>query len=562
MAGMRLRLRRAAPPPAARPSLPEGWHRPRWSGRGTGIGTLDGGARALVDPAGLVSPAGRTWSLDWWVGAEDRWRLPADEVAVRQRLVGSAPVVETRLRVPSGDAVHRAYAARTLAGHDVLVVEVENASKVPFAVALALRPVTTDATGSVERLQLHGDRLEVDGETALLLPRAPGRAALGAGAGGDVTDLVLDGRAGEVAGLAPVACTDGLANGALLFPLAHTATLRVVLPLGGPDVAPGEVPGPDDVASGWARQVSVGARVELPDRRLRDAVAASARHLLLASPSAEVAEALDLLGLRDAATVALDAAVRADARRPGALLRALGRHGDLTPLAPPATPAHDLVARTADVDLPLVVAEAVAGLARTDAADRAVGHAALPSVARLLTRLGEDRAAADVEALAQRAADDADERDVEAALSALLRDASGTWTWAGPAGPHDPAVNAAAVSLVRDLLVAEGDRTLALSPVVPEPWLGQGWEVHDLPTRHGALSFAVRWHGERPALLWELVPTGTEPVALTAPGLDPGFRTADPTGEALLAPVALPEREPRRGLTMPVAIEPLHRRSS
>src|SRR5690606_2112173 len=233
----------------------------------------------------------------------DRWRLPADEVAVRQRLVGSAPVVETRLRVPSGDAVHRAYAARTLAGHDVLVVEVENASKVPFAVALALRPVTTDATGSVERLQLHGDRLEVDGETALLLPRAPGRAALGAGAGGDVTDLVLDGRAGEVAGLAPVACTDGLANGALLFPLAHTATLRVVLPLGGPDVAPGEVPGPDDVASGWARQVSVGARVELPDRRLRDAVAASARHLLLASPSAEVAEALDLLGLRDAATV-------------------------------------------------------------------------------------------------------------------------------------------------------------------------------------------------------------------------------------------------------------------
>lgn len=562
MARMRLRLRRAASSPAARPPLPDGWHRPRWSGRGTTIGTLDGGARALVDPAGLVSPAGRTWSLDWWIGAEDRWRLPAEEVAVRQRLVGSAPVVETRLRVPSGDAVHRAWAARTLDGHDVLVVEVHNDSKVPFAVALALRPVTAEGVGAIERLRLQGDQLEADGEVALVAPRAPGRAALGTGSDGDVTDLVLDGRAGEDADLAPVTCGEGLANGALLFPLAHTATLRVVLPLGGPPVRPADVPGPDDVASGWARQASVGARVELPDRRLRDAVAASARHLLLAPPSAEVAEALDLLGLRAAATTALDGALRAGRDRPGALLRALGRHGDLAPPEPPASPALDLLARVAGhVDLPLVVAEAVAVLARTDDADRAAGHGALPAVARLLARIGEPRAADDVEALAARVGLP-EATGPEEPLAALLREASGTWTWAGPAGPHDPAVNAAAVSLVRDLLVAEGDRTLALSPVVPEPWLGQGWEVHDLPTRHGRLSFAVRWHGERPALLWELEPAGAAPVELTAPGLDPGFRTADASGDALLAPVALPERAPRRGLTMPVAIEPLHRRSS
>ena len=35
-------------------------------------------------------------------------------------------------------------------------------------------------------------------------------------------------------------------------------------------------------------------------------------------------------------------------------------------------------------------------------------------------------------------------------------------------------------------------------------WLGQAIEVHRAPTHAGELSFAVRWHGARPALLWEL----------------------------------------------------------
>ena len=34
---------------------------------------------------------GRGWSLDWWIGAEDRWHLPAEEAAVRQQLVGRQP---------------------------------------------------------------------------------------------------------------------------------------------------------------------------------------------------------------------------------------------------------------------------------------------------------------------------------------------------------------------------------------------------------------------------------------------------------------------------------------
>ena len=76
------------------------------------LGTVDAAAIADVDPAGWVQLRGATWSLDWWVGAEDRWHHPAVEAAVRQRCLDDAPLVETAMRVPGGDVVHRAYGAR------------------------------------------------------------------------------------------------------------------------------------------------------------------------------------------------------------------------------------------------------------------------------------------------------------------------------------------------------------------------------------------------------------------------------------------------------------------
>ena len=57
--------------------------------------------------------------------------------------------------------------------------------------------------------------------------------------------------------------------------------------------------------------------------------------------------------------------------------------------------------------------------------------------------------------------------------------------------------------------------------------------MHDAPTRaFGRVSFAVRWHGDRPALLWECEQVGGR---LRAPGLDPEWSTTDRQGEALLA---------------------------
>ncbi len=116
-------------------------------------------------------------------------------------------------------------------------------------------------------------------------------------------------------------------------------------------------------------------------------------------------------------------------------------------------------------------------------------------------------------------------------------------TGAGCAGAAwSPVVAAAFVELVADLLcvVDETRGELAVLPVMPEGWLGAGIEAHGLCTPLGVVSFAVRWHGERPALLWEVEPhPGIGTVRLTAPGLDAGWSSTELRGDALLsAPVS------------------------
>jgi hypothetical protein len=81
--------------------------------------------------------------------------------------------------------------------------------------------------------------------------------------------------------------------------------------------------------------------------------------------------------------------------------------------------------------------------------------------------------------------------------------------------------------------------------MLPASWRGQNLEVHDAPTHFGVMSFAVRWHDDRPALLWDLKARGA-PVRISAPGLDPTWSTDLPKGEALLAGAPDAPLSPRR----------------
>ena len=262
----------------------------------TPVGTVDAGVLATVDGSGMVQMAGRTWSLDWWIGAEDRWHHPSREVSVRQRAVDASPVLETAVHVPGGDVVQRVYGVQASAGGwrgPAVVVEVENLTAVPVALALVVRPVVLDGPGRVGRVASDGPAVTVDGRPGLLLARDPARYCVGrsgavAGrlaAGEDQIDMdTVDDPAGDL-------------EVAFVVPLAHTAVARVLLPVPGDrdgDVpaAPWDAPGAGAVASGWSVHGGDLVRVSVPEPGWDEAMAWAGRMLLLAGPD-EVGACLD-----------------------------------------------------------------------------------------------------------------------------------------------------------------------------------------------------------------------------------------------------------------------------
>lgn len=389
------------------------------------VGALGSRGRARVDEHGALASDALGWSLDWWIGGDDRWHVPDREPSVRQTLVGDVPVVRTAVRVPGGDAVQHVYGVVPGDVPDgAIVVEVENDSPAPFVVAVVVR--------HARAVGLDGPTVFVDRRPALVTARVPSRWSVAKGRSTEVE--VCSGAARE--GTFPTT-TDraGRLEAAFLYPVPHRGRLRVAIALGAgaPDPAAlAGLPDPDAVARGWDAQLGRGMRVELPDVALAAAARSARAQVLLA----------------------------AGVRRPGG----------------------DVVAALEEWGFDAEAAEAwrlLSGRERRKAAARP-GRPARWEEVRVLLEFG------------------------------------------------DPAL--LLLGLRALLVFEEADEAVTLLADLPPAWRGQGIEVHDAPTRHGPVSYAVRWHGERPALLWDAPPG----IRLTAPGLDPEWSTDDPAGDALL----------------------------
>ena len=94
----------------------------------------------------------------------------------------------------------------------------------------------------------------------------------------------------------------------------------------------------------------------------------------------------------------------------------------------------------------------------------------------------------------------------------------------------DPARAAATVKAIRDSVVDDSasGKTIDIAPGFADSWRGASIDITDLPTNHGNLSFAIRWHGDKPALLWDA------PAPITARAIDSTFSSSDSKGEVLL----------------------------
>ena len=249
---------------------------------GTRVGT-DDGFRAVVDTRSVVQPLGSGHRVEWWVGGGDRWYDPSTEAAVRQVRPGAAPVLETRLRVSGGDVVATTWAAvgRGSTGPAV-VVELANETPVPVAVAVAVQAASG---GQVRRMSADGRRLLVDGTTAVVVDREPGRYAL-VDAAQDLWAVVSGGGA-QVELPRSVRCRIGAAAGALVVPLPHRASLRFAVPAADLVENPSaSFPDADRVAAGWTARLVDAATVDIPDGVLSAGAHRALVDLQLAEPTA------------------------------------------------------------------------------------------------------------------------------------------------------------------------------------------------------------------------------------------------------------------------------------
>ncbi len=413
-----------------------------------------------VDATGRIVTGRNGWSLGWEVLTGTHRLVPGVESKLRQRAAGvdgAAPVgLGSVLRTGGGDVSQLAYVcvAPTAGAGALGVVEMRNDTSVPVAVTLTLQPGDFWRSAGLWRVQLDATGVLANGSPVLWWERPPAEARASANAAAETS----------APGAAPQATEarredshrarsrQGRAGVTMTWPVAHRTALRVLLPLHATDAGPpvpASVPTLGQVGRGWDAHGAEGLRVDgLASGRVAAVAAAAVRRLLALDVGPEASESPD------------------------------GRF----------SPAERAL---------LAAALAIGGFPQRAAEVVSVRAAWSPDA---LARLAGREAAQITERFGGGAA----------AVGAMAAGAGPTGGWASGRGGDDPVYRGAYLLALRDLLVAERDGNLDLlggiGAAVDFGTERPPIEVHRLGTPWGVVSFAVRWHGAAPALLWEIVP--------------------------------------------------------
>jgi hypothetical protein len=266
-----------------------------------------------------------------------------------------------------------------------------------------------------------------------------------------------------------------LPAGSHVLPLGHRATVRIGLSHAdpGPGRLPDDVPGHQQVVRGWETACDIASRVTLADHTVVASMNAARSRLLLGDTG--------------------------DREPDGAAVIELVRLGE----------THR--------DSILEVVDAVQARLRTEKRSRTLAWDTphlLATAARACVLLDDDTAAGDIGAAWLRLAD----RPVQEPPAVM------------PGG-------VASVAWTESVLVRpspSGGLCEVFPFGIPETWWGTSVDCRGLiGDPHRSLSFSVRWHGARPALLWEVA--GPAGLVLTGGSADGEWHTADSSGETLLA---------------------------
>lgn len=407
------------------------------------LGIRAGGWNAIVNERGSIRLNDGSRVLDWHIAADDRWHDPSTEPSVRQTRRAGVPVIETRLRIPGGDAIQRVYAVADAGG--LLVIEITNESTLPIAVAFTRPDLISSRTPSPR------------GAQGIELPA-----------------------------------------GSVVFPIAHGSTLRVAMYVANAaantatNVDVERLPSFEQLQKGWLKAVEQAGYVIVPEGAVAPLVARLRSDALILS-----GHEIEDWGIGAGGDCAKDPVAYI------LTLQELLRMGEKLN-SDSGQIRVDHAARLAQCVETLFKDNKKVSILPWDV------ERALFAAQFVFSRMGENRAADDV-------------------AVAHLRLSSA----AEP--PNVMPTDIRAIAWVEEKMVAvQRDGSVQIfGRGIPRLWLGANLECHRVAA--GPLhnvSFGIRWHGEKPALLWEV--TGPAGIQLTAGKCDPTWTSVEATGETLL----------------------------
>jgi hypothetical protein len=500
-------------------ALIDDWHVPQPKRSSIELAPREGVASCLVDQYGRVQIDGESWTLDLTLAAGARWVAVSAADRVAQVMVAPG-VVETTVQTPSGPVVQRV-AAGVVDGEPVVIIEVENTGGVAIAAGVVARPLRLDGRGFIGEASADASGITIDGHHRVRFEMPPAAVAASDGPTGDLLQQLPN--ADDGTKYSASKCRSGGAQAAAVWPLPHTAILRIVVELVGVTSLSAAVPSTSDINRGWEAHLKQGMRVDVDEVEIAANLSAAGRSVLTLWPDVEDTPsailAMSEMGFgRDAGRL-FERLERCD--DDGAVLRCLARWSQLGEQRHQLEDLDRILGRLAQA------AHVVAGQGDTLAGASWLDDA-LVTLGGRLHQIEQPDVAERVQGFSTVVQPVDGAADLLAKLTKEI-DKRGVW-------PNSQMRNAAQyVRAVRALVVEDTGTQVHVLPGMPKRWRGRTLDVFGLPIANGSLSFGLRWHGPRPALLWEATLAPDVPFVLRAPGIDTDFMSHERQGEALLA---------------------------
>ena len=540
------------------------------------IGSIGVGAVHSVSLSGQICLIDGGPVVHWGVRADDRWHVARDERAIRQGIAEDGVSIETRLRIPGGDAVHR-ISSTPFKNTSVTVVEVENETPVPIAVALFIY-----GQGVWE---CDGDTLYKDRVPFLRAdkPIADFRVAI------SEKDLM---RAVQLDEMLPDERSLAVEKGsyvAVIFPVPHTTSLRFITQIEtNHNSLPAleTLPSLGEIAKGWFAHFDQAAIAEVHEERIQNALLSARRHLLTGSEQTptspywtkgvpEYAIPVSIVALcawghktaskrlllqliNDKFTTTLQRSstqetcyflwackeyvlMQQDDEEDVIIARAIEQVVNLIEMIP----RWGLRRRRNDLFLHLGLESSVYILRKAQQQEEAQNlEEALPKIYRRNPITQKDSlssALINEEDCSKRLLQYLNgyingSRGIGTFDESIVR-TGGTGVFASHERTQDPFASALFLLALHRALVSRSGRNrsaVALFPGYSPRWFNIPVEVSAMPSGNSKIGYAVRWHGNRPALLWE--GQSEEDLMFIAPGFDKDWQSLEIRGEALFSP--------------------------